>query len=91
MILLDMKMPESCSECDLRLSGICEQGFDKEPCPIKAEIPDGATNGDVFKIMFPNNPMSKRTGYIRVENGKHYFAISESWWNAPYEGMKNER
>ena len=54
MIILDMEKPNSCAECELRFCGICEQGYDKEPCPIKAEIPDGITNGDVIKALFPS-------------------------------------
>jgi hypothetical protein len=37
-------------------------------------IPNGATNGDMIKAMFPE--------------GTNIFDIN--WWNAPYEGGKEE-
>ena len=55
-------------------------------------ISDDATNGDVIKIMFPNQtvscaiPITDRNGakfYRTTINGVTDFAAD--WWNAPYE------
>ena len=59
MIILDMEAPKSCFDCRFRTdTGECEltglytsyQALTmplSESCPIKAEIPKNATNGDV--------------------------------------------
>ena len=56
------------------------------------EIPNGATNGDMIKIMFPDIEIEGIGGEIKciaVKNGTSYFALD--WWNAPYKkGEKNE-
>jgi hypothetical protein len=44
-------------------------------CPIKAEIPKDATNGDVIKAVFKE--------VQHYSDGK----ICASWWNAPWKGM----
>jgi len=65
MILVDMEMPKSCRFCHLQ--DVCVP-FQREvvtevvsidtlnerhkDCPIKSEIPEGATNGDVIKALF---------------------------------------
>ena len=50
------------------------------------EIPNGATNGDMIKTMFPNIEIEGIGGEIKciaVKNGTSYFALD--WWNAPYK------
>jgi hypothetical protein len=66
MVLLDMEMPISCKDCDLRdscdncsvtwenVADEVDMDIKAESCPIKAEISKNATNGDVIKAMFPN-------------------------------------
>lgn len=50
------------------------------------EIPNGATNGDMIKTMFPNIEIEGIGGEIKciaTQNGTSYFALD--WWNAPYK------
>ena len=89
MIILDMEKPNSCAECELRFCGICEQGYDKEPCPIKAEISDSATNGKVIKTLFPKDDFFDDI-FLEVMHYSNYEERVAKWWNAPYEGIKNE-
>ena len=55
------------------------------------EIPNGATNGDMIKTMFPNIEIEGIGGEIKciaTRNGTSYFALD--WWNAPYKkGITN--
>ena len=51
------------------------------------EIPNGATNGDMIKAMFPNIEIEGIGGEIKciatqIGFGTSYFALD--WWNAPY-------
>lgn len=54
-------------------------------------IPDGATNGDMIKAMFPNALISKDIDCYVVEieydNWDSSFkrTYPQDWWNAPYE------
>ena len=55
------------------------------------EIPNGATNGDMIKAMFPNIEIEGIGGEIKciaTKNGTSYFALD--WWNAPYKGGGEE-
>ena len=50
------------------------------------EIPNGATNGDMIKTIFPNIEIEGIGGEIKciaAQNGTSYFALD--WWNAPYK------
>lgn len=50
--------------------------------PVQAiPIPNGATNGDVFKAIFPNLANSNLDLVDVLLNTK-------SWWNSPYKGVK---
>ena len=54
------------------------------------EIPNGATNGDMIKTMFPNIEIEGIGGEIKciaTKNGTSYFALD--WWNAPYKKSSN--
>lgn len=42
-------------------------------------IPDGATNGDMIKAMFPNVVNSNLDLVTAFNNAKY-------WWNEPYKG-----
>lgn len=54
-------------------------------------IPEGATNGDMIKAMFPNTTFYDDTldyGYVydEVRCAENYMmTYSKSWWNAPYK------
>lgn len=106
MILLDMEMPENCFECRFRTdTGECAlTGFYtsyqaltmplSESCPIKAEIPKNATNGDVIKAMFPQNNMLVNEslgekGTVFFESEDNVILYSLDWWNAPWKGDKD--
>lgn len=50
-------------------------------------IPEGATNGDMIKAMFPNAEYGKdELGNVFVVSDAQlgYIVFRESWWNAPY-------
>lgn len=49
-------------------------------------IPEGATNGDVIKAMFPNLKVEDNGGsiYLHYPNGG-WIVIDKDWWNAPYK------
>ena len=63
---------------------------EQEPCE-DIEIPNGATNGDMIKTMFPNIEIEGIGGEIKciaAKNGASYFALD--WWNAPYKNGGEE-
>ena len=58
------------------------------------EIPKGATNGDMMKVMFPNIEADEiktdTGGYIEVKyldttDKCDATAFRKDWWNAPYK------
>ncbi len=72
--------------------------------PIKHEskpylmipLPDGATNGDVIKALFPNVPVDNFfqdtiSFYPLMPNGlTDEIHFDECWWNAPYKKESEE-
>jgi hypothetical protein len=89
MVLLDVNMPKSCVECELHNYHFCDvtkesiENYEEkraEFCPIKAEIPKDATNGDVIRGLFPKY-------YQTLLN----YLDCTKWWNAPWKGMENEQ
>lgn len=57
-------------------------------------IPEGATNGDVIKAMFPNAyDISNGKGGVSVYNfgGTEIpYGFNEIWWNAPYKAESED-
>jgi hypothetical protein len=58
-------------------------------------IPEGATNGDVIKAMFPNCEQKENihNGYFEMYfdgdfGNPSYMRVREYWWNAPYRNNK---
>lgn len=54
-------------------------------------IPEGATNGDMIKSLFPNGTESigrKKIYYSFYPNGDMEFNIA--WWNAPFKKGREE-
>jgi hypothetical protein len=51
-------------------------------------IPDGATNGDVIKAMFPNVEASVFVKEVGVKGLDTYSTFTKKWWNAPYNPPK---
>ena len=55
-------------------------------------IPEGATNGDMIKAMFPNCEQKEyiHNGYFDMYfdndlKNASYMRVSKYWWNAPYK------
>ena len=55
-------------------------------------IPEGATNGDMIKAMFPNCEQKEHmnNGYFEMYfdndlRNASYMRVSKDWWNAPYQ------
>ncbi len=105
MIILDMEMPKSCADCRINTDGngrcgalntscMYYAGHETKPvyCPIKAEIPENPTNGDVIKAMFPNAEYKDRHNVTienrNSENGELQLTgmADKEWWNAPWKG-----
>jgi hypothetical protein len=63
--------------------------------PVNAiPIPEGATNGDMIKVMFPNieaDEIQTNTGgyidvkYLDTTDACDSTAFRRDWWNAPYK------
>ena len=51
-------------------------------------IPEGATNGDVIKAMFPNFHTNEMSHTIWV--GYDDMSFRKEWWNAPYKAESEE-
>jgi hypothetical protein len=52
-------------------------------------IPEGATNGEMMKIMFPDLKVEIEGKYITCWIDEHrWFAPDYDWWNAPYKGVE---
>lgn len=56
-------------------------------------IPEGATNGDVIKAMFPNIEIEEIDDELIVAykldvKGTPFYRV---WWNAPYKELNNEK
>ena len=57
-------------------------------------ISDYATNGDIFKVMFPNvkilineNLGEQGTVFAIFKNPETVILFDLDWWNAPYKGV----
>jgi hypothetical protein len=62
--------------------------LDRQPLVSAIPIPEGATNGDMIKAMFPNIEYGKdELGNVFIISDAQlgYIAIRESRWNAPYK------
>ena len=63
---------------------------------LKIEIIGNLTNGDIIKAMFPQARFSRgdfgiSEYFMRMNDNKMGFAsLDVNWWNAPYEGGKEE-
>ena len=52
-------------------------------------IPEGATNGDVIKAMFPNFHTDEMSHTIWV--GYDDMSFRKEWWNAPYKAESEDK
>ena len=73
---------------------IYETSVDKAPTVNAVVIPDGATNGDMIKAVFPNTEsrLDKNTGItlVRWEDGTTKCYKTE-WWNAQYKAESEDK
>lgn len=63
--------------------------LDRQPLVSAIPIPEGATNGDMIKEMFPDVECREdKLGNVFVISSAQlgYIAFRECWWNAPYKG-----
>lgn len=53
------------------------------------EIPEGATNGEMIKAMFPNIPLGEDDFLVRKSRHKNtdYW---KAWWDSPYRKENNK-
>ena len=51
-------------------------------------IPDGATNGDMIKAMFPNAKANVFVKEVGVKGLDTYSVFTKKWWNTPYNPPK---
>lgn len=64
---------------------------------IVIPIPEGATNRDVIKIMYPNVIISESEDtvhlkYPTVHSDPLFFVqVSKKWWNAPYKAESEDK
>lgn len=68
--------------------------FEKLIDPLRnvIPIPEGATNGDIIKAMFPNMNIQERNNVsldIKGQTIEFTGMALKEWWNAPYKGVKN--
>lgn len=51
-------------------------------------IPEGASNGDIIKAMFPEYEETRMCGDVRYGSKEYVnleFVVNEDWWDAPYK------
>ena len=56
-------------------------------------IPEGATNGEVIKAVFPNaSQTAENDNYVYIENldGSTPHEFFSNWWNSPYKRGETE-
>lgn len=62
-----------------------------QPVVNAIPIPEGATNGDVIKAMFPLAEVKEKNNgyevYFGIGTATQYF--NYQWWNAPYNSTQN--
>ena len=51
-------------------------------------IPEGATNGDIIKAMFPNMQFSIVNELVWTNIDGQSTRFLTEWWNAPYNGVE---
>ena len=59
----------------------------EEPTADVIPISDGATNGEMFKTMFPNVSFGEFMDGIMILNNNEC-EFWHNWWDAPYKGEK---
>jgi hypothetical protein len=59
---------------------------------VLAKLPDGVTNGDIIKALFPNCEQKENihNGYFEMYfdgdfGNPSYMRVREYWWNSPYK------
>lgn len=77
------------------VGNIVEEMVGETPTANAIPIPEGATNGDMIKAIFPNYDDNKarfeedgevyEVHYIHILDSMAINKFDESWWNAPYK------
>lgn len=89
-----ISLPEIASKIRCRRSGKTLLSEFINQCKIEDAIiiPEGMTNGDVIKAMFPNVECGKdELGNVFIISSAQlgYIAFRKNWWNASYKGECN--
>lgn len=71
-------------------AGVFNDIIDAQPTADVIPIPEGATNGDMIKTMFPNGKEYDNDGDVRYEieidfDYSYCSYFDGVWWNAPYK------
>jgi len=85
-----ISLPEIANQIRRRRSGKTLISEFINQCKIEDAIiiPDGATNGDMIRAMFPNVECGKdELGNVFIISSVQLgtIAFGESWWNTPYK------
>ena len=67
--------------------GCCQQTIVNAPTVEAIPIPEGATNGDMIRALYPNALIEKWNEYgtVRVWHDIYDVNYSMTWWNSPYK------
>ena len=76
----DINCSGDCMCCRYNTSTSCKV-IDESPIVNAIPIPEGATNGDMIKAMFPQGTC---TEYGFLIKGSFNSEVSVDWWDAPY-------
>lgn len=91
-VIEEIKGMDNCGCITRSVNHVCEDIRSIPPADV-IPIPEGATNGDMIKTMFPNAEYGKDIlGNIFVISSVQlgHIAFRESWWNAPYKERMND-
>jgi hypothetical protein len=66
--------------------------LDRQPLVSAIPIPEGATNGDMIKAMFPSSEVREIMDDLVHYTLDGYVGayIPKDWWNAPYKAESEE-
>lgn len=93
-----------CCDCGKWLKWVTKEEkrvFNNKNACTPIYVPKGATNGDVFKVLFPNcrdwkSGIKDNGGevnevhFVLLPNSMIVNRYDESWWNAPYKAEKGD-
>ena len=67
--------------------GVSEADLNRAPTVNAIVIPDGATNGDMIKALFPNIQIEMYNNEYAIwcVDSRNHHQMELSWWNTPYK------